>query len=132
MFGTTTRNLSQFCPDGQQPGSNRHSARCARSMMSLQGFISNEAGRVKCFFLSFFLSGPLFLYSGHTHPFALEALFYWTNNSRPSSVSDPCPPYSLSPWSLHHFGVAHQSSLRSLWIMMCLCELPLLQGGGVA
>src|SRR5437879_13815210 len=37
--------------------------------------------------------------------------------SRNGRVSDPCPPYSLSPWSLHHFGVAHQPSLRSLWTM---------------
>ncbi len=100
--------------------------------ISESGFISNEAGRVKLF-LHLFLPIGVFCFLLGPHPSVCEeALFYWTDDFRPSSVSDPCPPYSLSPWSLHHFGVAHQPSLRSLWTMMCLCELPLLQGGGVA
>jgi hypothetical protein len=97
-----------------------------------EGFISNETGRVKSFFNLFLLVCVFFLPRWAHSSVCADARFYWTDNFRPSSVSDPCPPYSLSPWSLHHFGVAHQPSLRSLWTMRCLCELPLLQGGGVA
>src|SRR5215470_5934583 len=41
-------------------------------------------------------------------------------------------PYSLGPVSLHHFSVAHQPSLRSLWTMMkySISLQFRIQGGG--
>jgi len=45
---------------------------------------------------------------------------------------EPCSPYSLGPVSLHHFSVAHQPSLRSLWTMMkySISLRFRIQGGG--
>ena len=86
---------------------------------------------VSSFFSSFFSYwGLCFSFSGHTRAFARTRCLTGRMivGRRRSLIY--VHPTSLSPWSLHHLGVAHQSSLRSLWIMMCLCELPLLQGGG--
>jgi hypothetical protein len=43
-----------------------------------------------------------------------------------------CSPYSLSPVSLHHFGAAHQASLRSWMTMMSYPDSLAIQGGRVA
>src|SRR6516225_10180356 len=46
--------------------------------------------------------------------------------------SDACPPDSPRPVSLHHFGAAHQPSLRSSWTMMTYANsLPRREAGSL-
>src|SRR5215831_20711455 len=44
--------------------------------------------------------------------------------------SRSCPPCRSDPCRLHHFGAAHQPSLRSWWTMMTYANSLLKKGGG--
>src|SRR5215469_4792584 len=64
-----------------------------------------------CLFASFFLLDQ-------AHPCVCAGASLRWADLLPSSISASCPPDSLSPVSLHLFGVAHQTSLRSWRTMM--------------
>ena len=77
--------------------------------------ISNDAGRFKRFYFLFFLStNTPFL--GHADRVSVAILLHL------------CHPNSLGPFSLHRFGAAHQTSLRSPSTRMSYAISP--EGGG--
>src|SRR5271155_3597984 len=64
-----------------------------------------------------------YFFCPRTHlPHGTRIAFQWLR------CSHPCHPNSLGPFSLHRFGVAHQTSLRSRSTMMSYAISP--QGGG--
>src|SRR5277367_6061607 len=75
------------------------------SEMSGYGVISNDADRFKRFYFIFFLSHE------HTFPTARGSRFS-------GCVVSPVSPQLAQAVSLHRFGVAHQTSLRSPSTMM--------------
>ena len=85
-----------------------------KNYLLIEGFISNEAGRVKCFFSSFFLTEPLLFFSGHTHPFARKRCFtgrmlfdrrrslirvHPTRSARRHFIISVLPTNHLCPWN---------------------------------
>jgi hypothetical protein len=66
-------------------------------IVSTEGFISNGAGGVKCF-VHLYFSYWAFVFLLGPHPcVCADALSYWTDDCRPSSVFDPCPPCFAQP-----------------------------------